>query len=173
MTQVRDDLIKLRARALWKKFKGNTLRPGNPEDDIILKEYVEFMRGVPTQDIDRTFDEASKSDRMPKAHEVKRFAPGRKQNEGGSPIKASPFSVEFNDWILSVALTANNTFAETGDKDYSTIYTLAVNAEDKQAGFVQYCSGQPTEACKQLFREWVSERHVPLEKLTEVSQWPN
>jgi len=154
MIQVRDDLIKLRARALWKKFKGNSLRPGTPEDEIILKEYVEGMRGVPTAGIDRTFDEASKSDRLPKAHDMKRFAPGHQtQHVGGSPATQSPFPRDFSDWLNEVACRAHIRFDKTGNTEYMRLYELADQAE-LPYGLKSHGSGRSTQELKRLFSEW-------------------
>jgi len=163
--------IKTRARALWKKFKGNALRSGNEEDDIILKEYVTGCRDIPNEEIIRTFEAASKADKLPRGHELDKFRPGHSVDQGLSPLKKDPFSFEFREWLSWVGLKADNLHAKTKDKHYRLLALMA-DQTDMTHGLVGYCKGKTTNQCIELFKEWVREARIPLSKLGEVTPTP-
>lgn len=166
--QERVGVIKTRARALWKKFKGNAFRPGNEEDEIIIQEYVSGCKNIPTHEIVRTFEAASKADKLPRGHELERFKPGQTSNQGGSPTSQSPFSLEFQDWLAEIGSRANVKYCETSGKQYRALYEMADQAHLPRCQFVQKCAGQSTGVSKRLFKEWVSTQGVPPEKLRLV-----
>lgn len=165
--QDRVGVIKTRARALWKKFKGNALRSGNEEDEIILKEYVTGCKDIPTNELVRTFEAASKADKLPRGHELDRFRPGQKADQGVSPLKKDQFSFEFREWLNWVGLKGDNLYTKTKDKDYRLLSEMADQA-DMSHGLARDTLGKTTSQCVELFKEWTRGIRIPLSKLGEV-----
>lgn len=90
-------------------------------------------------------------------------------SEKGSPVTASPFLPEFQDYLAEIGIRAQAKHDETKDRDFKAIAAMADLAKYPTQGFVQKCKSMPTPTCKALFHNWVIGQDISPAKLAEVS----